>query len=88
MALAANQAGLAEDLEVLRERGLWNRLIAHDQEVRTVLRAHLGRDVDEHRHPHRIGQGMQNSLYRNVLDGWMEQGSHVYKSRSHRQKVQ
>ena len=77
VAFAVNQAGLAQDLEVLRERGFRDGLVAHRQEVRAVLRTRLCRNVDEHRHPHRVGQGMQNPLYRNVFDRWMEQGPHV-----------
>lgn len=86
VALAPNQAGLAKDLEVLRERGLRDRLIAYRQEIRAVLRALLRDNVSIHGHPYGVGQCVEDSLHRNVLNRRMEQGPHTYKS-SHRQEI-
>ncbi len=46
-----DQPGLSQRSEVLRERGLRNRLVADSQECRTVLRALLRHDVCVDGHP-------------------------------------
>ena len=33
-------------------------------------------DVRVNRHPYRVGQGVEDSLYRDVLNRWMEQRPH------------
>jgi hypothetical protein len=83
---SADQPCLSQRSEVLRERGLRNRLVADSQKRRTVLRALLRHDVCVDSHPYWVGQGVKNPLNRNVFDGWMKEGPHKDKS-SHRKKV-
>src|ERR1700733_12680854 len=63
---------LSQCPEVLRERGLRNCLIANVQKHGAVMRALLSHYVCIDRHPDRVGQGMEDSLYRDVLKRWME----------------
>src|SRR4051794_2890338 len=49
--LAPDQAGLAKNPEVLRERRFWDRPVADNQEIRAALRTFLRHNVRKHRNP-------------------------------------
>ena len=87
-ALATDQTRLSQCPEVLRERGLRNRLVADCQKRRAVLRALLPHDIGIDGHPYGVGQSVENSFHRNVLNRWVEQRPHTNKSSHRGQKVQ
>src|ERR1700727_2632302 len=60
---ATDHPRLSQCPEVLRERGLRNCLIANVQKHGAVMRALLSHYVCIDRHPDRVGQGMEDSLY-------------------------
>ena len=71
-ALATDQSRFSEFPEVLRERGLRDRLLADRQKCRTILRTLLPHDVGIDRHTNWIGQSVKDSLDRDVLNGRVE----------------
>lgn len=76
LALAADQTGLAEDFEVLRQSRPGYGLVVDIGEGRTVVGTVLAHDVGVDRHAHGIGQGMKDRFNRNVLYRGMEQRPH------------
>jgi hypothetical protein len=87
-ALTTDQPRLSQLPKVLRECGLRNRLVADCQKRRTILRAVLRHDVRINCHPYRVGQGVENALYGDVLNRWMQQRPHGNKSSHSGEKVQ
>ena len=77
VALAADEAILAQDFEVLRECGFGNRLAAHLQEIRAVNRARLEGYIGVNRHPDRIGERVEDAFDGDVFNGRMEEGPHT-----------
>ncbi len=69
----ANQSCFAQHLEMLRESGFWDRLVADFQEGRTTLRAFGFCNLDEDLNSHGIGQGIQDALHRDVIGSRMKQ---------------
>jgi hypothetical protein len=74
--LAPNQPRLPERLEMLRQSRFGYVLLAHPQEVRASLRTPRPNNVGIDRHPHRIGQRMEDPFHRNVLDRRMKKRPH------------
>jgi hypothetical protein len=67
-ALSADESRLAEDLEVLRERRLRDRLFAEVEKGGAVPGTLLGDDADVDGDAHGIGKRMQDRFDRNIFD--------------------
>src|SRR5258706_2957259 len=72
LALTANQTGVPQYLEVLRQGRFRNALLADLEETGTILRASGGGDLGKDRHAHRIRQRVQDPLDSDVLDRRVE----------------
>src|SRR5580704_2393259 len=86
--LTTDEPRLSQFSKVLRECGLRDRLVADCQKRRAVLRALLRHDVRINCHSHRVGQGVENSFYCNLLNRWVEQRPHANQSSHSRERVQ
>jgi hypothetical protein len=87
-ALTTDQPRLSQLPKVVGECGLRDRLVADRQKRRAILRAFLRHDVRINCHPYRVGQGVENALYCDVPNRWMEQRPHGDKSSHSGKKVQ
>ena len=78
-ALTADQAGVTQRGEMLRERRLRDIPVDDGQEVRATLRRFRVGDLREDRDSHRIGERVKNRFNRHVLDRGMEKRPHGFR---------
>ena len=76
-AFTADQTGIAESLEVLGKSRSGDRLLAH---IRADARAAGPRDLGVDGHAHRIGEGVEDSLYCDVLNRRVKKRPHAFSS--------
>jgi hypothetical protein len=74
--LAPDEAGFSQDPEVLGERGLRDRAIAHFEERRAYLRAIGARDFGEDMNADGIRQRVDDSFNGDVLDRRVKERPH------------
>ncbi len=75
-ALAADEAGLAEGLEMLGEGGFGDVLLAEVQEMGTGLGAGGADDLGVDGDADGVGEGVEDPLDGDIVDGGVEKGFH------------
>jgi len=77
---AANQTCLSERSEVLREGRSRDGFFADVHKIRAIFRTLGAYDVGIDRHPHGVGEGVQDTLDGHVIERGMKKGLHAFST--------